>query len=483
MIHLFSRRYAEAETMLRDVSIVLFWFGLLMLVPAVVGFINGEPAWPAYLAFAAAVCAPSYIIKTHLKRPQEPFARLTLVTTALLWIICCLVAAIPFFFLGGLGPLDSVFESVSSISTAGFSVMADVEAAPASLIFWRSLIAWLGGIGITAVAFYGVMQSKTVSRLVLGEGYERIKPSLANTGREILKIYSFWTVVGIIALAAIGMPIFDSFNLSMNALSSTGMVNYSNALAHYRSLPNFGAMSLILSILMIIAAISFVVHYRVIKNRSLRLYLESTETKAFFAIIVVGMVVVTGVLVLNGQGERAFDMSFEAVSSSTTTGFELDRNVPMFSGIGEFVKGMLIILAIIGGSQNCSAGGVKVKRFVILLKVVWWRVKKNTLPEDAILPLEYEGKPIREGEVSSIATFVFIYAVSLIIATAVLVAFSIPTIDSMMVVTQAQACAGVSSIPPTTFAAPVKVVLIFVMLFGRLEFWPLFALGAYVIRR
>jgi len=483
MIHLFSKRYAEAETMLRDVSIVLFWFGLLMLVPMVVGIIYGEPTWPMYLAFVAAICAPSLIIKRYLKRPQEPFERLTLVTIALVWIICCLVAAIPFLFLGGMNPLDAIFESVSSISTAGFSVMANVETASASLILWRSMIAWLGGVGITAVAFYGVLKSKTVSKLVLGEGYERLKPSLANTGREILKIYGFWTIVGAIVLCLIGVSVFDSINLSMNALSSTGMVNHSNSLAYYMSMPNFDIVVGVLTLLMIIGAISFVVHYRVFKDRSFRAYLESTETKAFFAIIILFTIIIAGVLYSQGQANRVFDMSFEAISSSTTTGFELDRNVPLFAGIGDFVKGMLIILAIIGGSQNCSAGGVKVKRFVILLKVVWWRVKRNTLPADAVVPLRYEGKPINQEQVSSVATFIFIYAASLIIATAILVAFSMPTIDSMMVVTQAQACAGVSPIAPTTFAGPVKVVLIFVMLFGRLEFWPLFALGAYVLRR
>ncbi len=218
----YPKKVSETKLITRDVSVIVFWLGFLMLIPLALSLLYGEPSWWVYLPLIAVTSGPAYLFMRIIKKDEQPFTRMTIITLAVAWICFSVVGTYPFIFVGGMSPIDGYFESVSAISTTGISVIAQPESMPQSILFWRAMLSWLGGLGITAFAFYSLMQVESVSKIVLGEGYAHLKPSLINSAKEVFKIYIFWTVVGIAILVAIGIPVFDSFNLSMNAVSTTG---------------------------------------------------------------------------------------------------------------------------------------------------------------------------------------------------------------------------------------------------------------------
>jgi len=480
-MYFYPKKIAETKLITRDVSIIGFLFGMLMLIPMLVGIIYNEPSWPLFLPVVLFTCGLAYFLMRLFKRDEEPFIRMTIVTLAVVWIMSCLFGALPFAVVGGMDPLDALFESVSSISTAGLTTIQGVESIPHSVLFWRAMLAWLGGIGITAIAFYSVLQSESISKIVLGEGYDRLKPSLVNSAREIFKIYSFWTIAGIIGLVLIGTPVFDSFNISMNAISTTGVDVHSEGWQYYqKTMPEtFGIMTAIVALLMVMGAISFVAHYRVLKSRRLRTYLEDRETLAYVVILIVGMLIIGAYVVASGKNPGP--MVYEALSTSTTGGFEISPY--MTAGASHFIMGMLVVLSLIGGCTNSAAGGLKVKRIYVMFKYFAWKARRQISPRGEVSHLTYSGRRIGQSEITDIAAYFFIYGFAIILVVALMVAFDYDSVDATLTVTSAQAGGGISAIPGWELNAPVKVSLIATMLFGRLEFIPLFALAAYALRR
>jgi trk system potassium uptake protein TrkH len=380
-----------------------------------------------------------------------------------------------------MNPLDGLFEAVSSISTAGLTNIQFPESIGQSVLFWRAMMAWFGGIGITAVAFYSIMQSESVSKIVLGEGFDRLKPSLVNSAKEIFKIYSFWTIFGIVSLSLIGVPVFDSFSISLNAVSTTGVDVRDDGWLYYQTtMPEtFGLMSAIVALLMIMGSISFIAHYRVLKSKRITEFFRDRETQIYLLILIVGAGLISGYMLLNNQNPGP--MAYEAVSTATTGGFEISPY--MTEGAGNFIMAILVILALIGGSTNSAAGGLKVKRVYLMFKYVFWRVQQQISPAGTVSHFKSEGRVVDMAQITNIAIYAFIYCAAIIIITSFMVALEYDPVDSIFMVTSAQAGGGVSPMGGWELLPAAKLALIGTMLFGRLEFIPLFALMMYAVKR
>lgn len=474
------KKVSETKLIARDIAAITFWFGLLILIPMVVGVIYQEPSWPLYLPMVLLVSGGSKLVLLKFKKDEKPFTHMTIVSLGATWLVISVLGAMPFFVTAGFGPIDSYFESVSAVSTCGITTIQHPESFPQSVLFWRAMLAWFGGIGITAFAFYSIMQSESMSRIVLGEGYDRLKPSLVNSAREIFKIYAFWTVLGIIFLCAIGLPLFDSFNLSMNAISTTGMDVHTGGWNYYHdNLPQaFPLMAIFLAFLSIMGAVSFVVHYRVLHLRKLKAYLQDGETALYLAIIIVGLVAVSGYML--AKNDFSTGMSYEVVSASTG-GYELS---PKITGeASTFVMGILTILSLIGGCSNSAAGGLKVRRVYVLLKYLYWTIKQELSPEGAVSHFKHEGKHVHTEEISDAAMYAVVYFCAIIVVTMIMISFDRDAAGSILTVTSAQAGGGLSPMNGWDLYPVEKMALTGTMLFGRLEFMPLFALVLYLVRR
>jgi trk system potassium uptake protein TrkH len=477
----YPKKIAETKLITRDMSIIVFWLGFLLLIPMVVGLLYGEPSWWMYLPLLLITSGPPYLFMRFIKKTDQPFTRMTLITLAVSWICFSVVGSYPFIFIGSMHPLDGYFESVSAVSTTGMTMIEHPESFPQSIIFWRAMLSWLGGLGITAFAFYSLMQYESISKIVLGEGYGRLKPSIVNSAVEVLKIYSFWTVTGIVILVAIGIPIFDSFNLSMNAVSTTGFDVRTGGWEYYRNnMPQaFPVMSTVVAFLMLMGAMSVVVHYRVIKNRRLRLYLQDPETVAYLVIIIVGILLVATFMLLRGQPGIP-EMAYEVIGASTG-GYEMSTEATV--GASGFVIAILVILVVVGGSSNGAAGGIKVGRVDLLFKYVLWKVNQQISPSGTVSHFKHNGKPVDTGGIITAAVYAFVYCTAIALVSAFMTSFDYDAAESALTVASVQAGAGMSPIPGWELVWPVKVALIGTMLFGRLEFIPLFALGIYALKR
>ena len=477
----YPKKIKETKLIARDVSLIGFWIGILMIIPMLLDISYGNPEWPMYIPCILLASVPSFFFMKYLKSNEAPFTSTTIITIAVTWITLCVMGSYPFIAVGEMGILDGVFESVSSVSTAGLTNIQFPESVPQGVLLWRAMLAWIGGIGITAMAFYSILQSESVSKILLGDGFDRIKPSLSNSAKEILKIYSFWTVLGIVALILIGMPVFDSVSLSLNSISTTGMNVRDNGWLYYQqTMPDtFPFMAGIVAVLMIMGAISFIAHYRFFKNKNLKAYLQDSETRIYLIILVLGMLIVGTYLFLNNQDP--LPLTYETLSTSTTGGFEIIPYVT--DGASTFIMSILILMALIGGSSNSAAGGLKVKRVYMLFKYIIWKVGQQISPAGTVSHFKLEGKPVKIEDVTSVAVYAFIYCTAIIFITILLISFNHSPVDAALTVTSAQAGGGVSAIPGWEFAAPGKVALIFTMLFGRLEFIPMFALFAYMLKR
>jgi len=479
MVIYYPKKILEMKLITRDVSIITFWLGIFMFIPMIVAIAGGEPYWYVYLPLILITSGPPYLFMRNIRRGEAPFTQTTIVTVAVMWIVFSIVGAYPFIAVAGMNPLDGLFESVSSISTVGISAIAIPESVPTSVLFWRTMLCWLGGIGITAFAFYSVLQSESIAKIVLGEGYDRLKPSLVNSGKQIFKIYGFWSVVGLVMLLATGLPLFDSLNLSVSALSTTGNELHSGAWMYYQQYypQAYSVMPVIVAFLMLMGSISFVAHYRVLKNRKLSIYLKDSETRWLFIIIILGMLLVSIPLILKNQD--FVPTAYEALAASTT-GSEL-APLPMLGATG-FTIAILIILTLIGGSTNSPAGGLKVRRVYMLFKFVKWRVGREISPKDSVRHFTDEGEVVDTDQLTDMAVYCFIYLSAIILVASFLIALGSEPVTAVFTVTGAQS-GGISPIQAYDLAAPARLALVFTMLFGRLEFIPFFALIAYSLKK
>jgi trk system potassium uptake protein len=477
----YPRKISETKLMTRDVSILTFWMGVIMLIPMLISLAYGEGNWWVYLPMILITSGPSFFFQKVFNKGKKPFSGMTIVTLAVIWITFSIVGAYPFIFVAEMDPLDGYFESVSAISTAGLTNIQGLGTAPHSVIFWRAMLSWFGGFGITVFAFYTLAQSESLSKMVLGEDFGHMRPGFLNSAQEVFKIYSMWTVLGISLLALIGLPLFDSFSMSMNAISTTGMDIRPDGWNYYSAnFPDaFPFMVTIMGVLMIAGALSFVIHYRVIKNRKLLNYFRDSETRFFLGILVLGIAAVSLYFLLNGANPGP--MGYEALSAGTTGGFEITPYLT--AGAGDFIRAILLIMILIGGSSASTAGGLKARRVLLLFKYVYWKVEQQISPRGSVSHFRHEGRTVNNDEISSVAVYAFIYCTAIIAASLFMTAFDYGALDSLFIVTSAQGGCGISPIPGWELQAPVKAVLIATMLFGRLEFIPLFALGLYITKR
>lgn len=382
----------------------------------------------------------------------------------------------PLIVVGGFTILDSVFETMSMLTTTGLSVLPILPTL-ASLIFWRSILAWVGGIGLILLAYFGVLNShSSFNKLMRAEGRELIRPNVKNTIKHLWMIYSILTIFGIILLIVFGMNLFNSINYTMAAISTTGLqIGINDALL----LENpFIQLSLVL--IMVIGATSFLTHYFALRKKSIVEYFKDNQFIAFLSLIIISFLVF---FISVGSKHSWTKLLFLSVCAISGGGFKI-FSPEEFLLIPAISVLMIMFLMFVGGSTNSTSGGIKMHRFVLLFKSIYWKIKEIILPENAHFPRKYNDEQYDDEKISSIYFFVFIYFIFILIGTFVLVAYNNPLQESFFEVISAQSNVGLSS-GVTTSALPVipKVMLIINMWIGRLEIIPFLGLVGLLFQK
>ncbi|MFC2143792.1 TrkH family potassium uptake protein [Candidatus Aenigmatarchaeota archaeon] len=434
----------------------------VFLVPIIVSLLYGEYSAISYffLSFLVILLSGVLLERTFRTKKGAKFKE-GMVIVALIWLVVTLISTIPFVMQAGMPFIDALFESMSAWTTTGFSLL-NLETTSYSILFWRSFLQWVGGIGIVVLALSGLF--RTGNTLYMVEGHERIRPNVVNAVKTIWWIYIFYTILGVILLFLVGMPLFDSINHTMTAISTGGMGMYSESIGFYNS----AAIEGIMIFIMIMGAISFFSHYQLLAGKRKKFF-KDTQTIALILIIIA---VTFLLLPFNFLRESLFHV----VSAITCSGFQIQNLI----GWSDYSKSLLIILMMFGGAAGSTVGALKLNRVIIFFKTMYDNVRKLLRPR-LVFPRKIGSITYTEKEFQSVFKFIGIYVFFLVLGSLILMSQGHSAINSLFQVASAQGNVGLSVV--TELSIISKITLIFNMWIGRLEIWAILVFIIYIFRR
>ncbi|UZE92014.1 MAG: TrkH family potassium uptake protein [Methanosarcinales archaeon] len=403
-----------------------------------------------------------------LRRPQA------LILIGVFWVTACLFGATPFVIGFILSPLDGFFEAVSGWTTTGLT-MVDVAMCPHIFLFWRSLMQFVGGAGFAVLMLTAIIGPKSgVASVYSAEARtERLLPAIRHTARMIIDIYLLYFFMGTILYYFAGMPLFDSTNHSMCALSTGGFSTQPGSIGAYQSLE----IEIVTMVLMVLGSLSFAFHYLLLSGK-LGKAVKDIELKVMYTSVIVFLPIVTYSLVYGFyhsplQGFR--HALFNVVSALTTTGYMTasGENMHHFGYLALF---SLTVLMCIGGSTGSTAGGIKRYRVGLIAKSIFWEIKARLLPESAVIGRTtwYAGEKetITPDLFMEISIFTFAYALLYIAGVIVFLLSGYSVAGAMFEHASAMGTVGLSiGITGPSMPVSCKIMEIIGMILGRLELW------------
>lgn len=453
--------------------------GLFLILPSVVAAIYHEKEGFFYLGVG--VFCIIFGILLSLKKPSDSvfYLKEGCVATALSWIFLSIFGAIPFFLTGEIPSYaDALFETVSGFTTTGASILSDVEALSHCSLFWRSFTHWIGGMGVLVfllaiVPMTGGSHMNLMRAESPGPSVGKLVPKVRYTARILYLIYLGLTILEFVLLLCGGMPVFDSMTTSFGTAGTGGFGIKNDSIAGYSSYIQW-----VVTVFMILFGINFNAYYLII-FRNVKKALCMEEVRCYLIIILVSTGIIFAQLLRTGINtfKAITDAAFQVSSIITTTGFStVDFNIwPQTS------KTILVMLMFVGACAGSTGGGIKVSRFIILVKSLVKELNSYIHPK-SISKVKIEGKVVEHEIVRAtnvyIITFVIIFTISVLAVS----------IEGKDLVTNFTAVAatinnigpGLELVGPTqnfgSFTVFSKFILMFDMLAGRLELFPLLIL-------
>jgi len=456
----------------RDIYISANYLGKIMqglsvavLLPIIVALIYREQVY--FLEFII----PSLIslgIGTLLTRIKVEHGRIRLkhgmIISSFAWLWAAFIGALIMYMSFDISFIDAFFENMSAWTGTGFTMFPNVEALPKSILFFRSLEQWIGGLGIVVIMIGILISPGTAAfRLYKSEAREeQIKPSVANTLKKILQIYLFFTLIGIVLFIIAGMPIFDAINNTFTSLATGGMSIKNANMGFYKN----NVFYIISMFLMILGSVSFLSYYQIIKTRGKFLF---KDIQFIVMIILIGF---SSIILLLATKLMPIDVIYHVISAITTTGASINsaNNISEWTS---FMKIIIIILMFIGGGAGSTVGAVKIIRVIAVLKGVYKNIINIISPEGRVVPMKIFDKELKEEQVKEASTYISIYLLFIVIGWLVLVFYGYDGINSLFEITSAQGNVGLyTGIVSNTMPDGVKLIMIFNMWIGRLEIIP-----------
>lgn len=422
----------------------------------------------ATFAAGAALFIPFIKVRGELKK------RAALLLVTMIWVMCALFGALPFYLSGKfLSVVDCIFESAAGFTTTGSTILTDIEGLPNSLLLWRSLTQFLGGMGIVVLSV-AVMPLIGVGGMDLfraespGPTSDKISSRVSQTAQALWGLYLCFTVVEALLLNLFGMSAFDAVNHAMTTMASGGFSTKNASVAHFDS----AAIDYTISIFMFLAGINFILFYKFLILG--RVYALGDRELHFYFFMVVSAIVL---LTLKLWGSVYLDFAsalryatFQVTSIASSTGYgTADYAVwPIFTQL------IILFLMVVGGSAGSTAGGVKCIRVMVLLKHATTELRRVVHPR-AVLPVKIGGKIVSKGNCDSIFGFVFLYLILLCTCTLILAYSGVDLLSAGSAVISALSNVGpaLGEFGPASnyqsLSDMCKLVLSATMIIGRLE--------------
>ena len=455
--------------------------GAMLLLPALVSALYQEYSVMGVFLSISALCI-AIGLALSMRKPQNRvlYQREGFVITALGWIVISLLGSLPFLLTGAItNPVDALFETVSGFTTTGASVIANVEILPRGVLFWRSFTHWIGGMGVLVFLLIVTPMSGGGSHVNLmkaespGPQVEKLVPKVQLTAAILYGIYLAMTVVQIILLLLGGMPLFDAVTITFGTAGTGGFGIKNDSLAGYSTY-----LQAVVTVFMILFGINFNFYFLIILRRFSRAF-AMEEVRGYLAVIVASVLIITANIcsMFDNVLEAFHHAAFQVGSIITTTGFAtVDFDLwPSAS------KTVLVILMFVGACAGSTGGGMKVSRWMIILKNIQKEFRRILHPQ-SVQVTTMDGKTIPDEVVRSVNIFSLTYAV--IFAVSVLLI----SFDNHSMITNVTAIAatlnnigpGLEMVGPTQnfslYSDFSTLVMTFDMLAGRLELFPLLLL-------
>ena len=412
---------------------------------------------------------------------QNFYAREGFVTVGLVWISMSLLGALPFVLSGDIpNYLDAVFETVSGFTTTGATILPQVEALSRGCMFWRMFTQWIGGMGVL-VFMMAVMpmcgdHSMHIMRAEFpGPTVGKLVPRARQTALLLYLIYIFLTAADTVLLMLGGMSFYDALLHSFAIAGTGGFSTYTLSVGSFGSL----YIEFVISISLIIYSINFNLHYMLLIGR-VKTVLKSEELRFFLGTIIVATLLVALNLRADFGAVGALRHAFFAVSNmvSTASFSTLD-----YTQWPQFTQWVLLMLMFVGACAGSTGGGLKASRFIMLVKSAASDVRRMIHPR-RVTRIQLDGSRVESGTLKAVYTYFLIYVLIIVAGTMVV---SLDDYDMTTNFTAALACIsnigpGMGQIGPAScfniFSTPVKMALSVIMLFGRLELYPILAFFA-----
>lgn len=453
--------------------------GTFMLLPILTGIIYKESALWAFV-IDGIICMLLGVLLTWKKpKHQHFYIREGFVTVALSWMVLSVMGAIPFMITGTIPNfIDALFETVSGFTTTGASILPEVESLPRCVLFWRSFTHWIGGMGVL-VFLLALLKMVDGSHMNLmkaespGPSVSRLVPTVRSTAKILYSIYIVLTVLEMVLLLVGGMPLFDAMTTAFGTAGTGGFGIKNDSIAGYST-----HLQVIITIFMILFGVNFNIYYLALIKKWKQVY--KNEELRWYLIVIVSAILLIGWNirgVYDTFGKALQQSAFQVASIITTTGFATAN----FNDWPEVSRTLLIMLMFVGASAGSTGGGIKVSRFIILLKSSAKELLQYLHPRQ-VRKIQMDGKPVEHEVVRNVNVYMMIYV--LIFSFSVLFL----AIDGHDLITNFTAVAatlnnigpGLELVGPSAnfslFSYPAKIVLIFNMLAGRLEIFPLLLL-------
>ncbi len=463
---------------LRFLSFILFGEAFSLLLPLSIALAYGDIGLrPLRLSLAVTVAAAILLHRLSRRSDEELNHRDGLLLVTLSWIVLCVFGAMPFRFSPFFpAATDALFESVSGFTTTGATVLSSVEVLPRSLQFWRCFTHWVGGmgiilLGIAVLPLIGVGGIELYQAEFSGARSEKLTPRIAETAKALWKIYVALGVLEYAALRLAGMDWFESLCHTFSTMGTGGFSTRNISVEAFHS-PFIEA---ILILFMLLAGVNFALHYRLLVQGSVRRVAADSELRLYLLVIAGTTLAITASLVFAAgahPASAARQALFQVSSIMTTTGFSSTN----FEIWPHFSQLLLIALMFIGGCAGSTAGGLKVGRIALLMKVVTRQFHK-VINRRGVYAIRLGGTPVNETTIQGLLNLIHL---ALLVNFAASLVLTVCGLDILTSITAVAACMfnvgpGLGAIGPydNYGAMPglAKWVLTICMLAGRLEFY------------
>ena len=467
------------KTVFFTLGILQIILGASMFLPIIIQLIYSEIDSSFFGASIITIVFGTLFFLSNLDHDKKLNLQQAILLTALSWLSIAIFGSLPFIFSNlNLSFTDSFFESMSGITTTGSTILSNLEITPKSILLWRAILQWLGGIGIIVMAItlmpimnVGGMQLFKISS---NDSSEKILPKSKEIALRLIYIYSSLTILCAFTYWIFGMSIFDSLTHSMTTIATGGFSNYNESIGYFNSIP----IEIASMLFIILGSLPFIVYIKFI-NGNKRIFTSDIQIRTFIKIILIAIIVLSIYLIFyDGTKFNLRSIFFNVISILTGTGYVNAE----FDGWGSFALVLFLALMFIGGCAGSTTCGIKIFRIQILYLFISNQLKKIIYPK-GVFVMKYDKNVIDNKFISSIISFIYLYFVIFFILAALL---SLTGLDFVTAISGA--ATSISNVGPglgniigpngnfSTLPDISKWILTIGMILGRLELFAILVL-------